>query len=239
MPPRYVLLFAREPGSEAREKGLAGRAGEDLFAAFAAGWAEAAAGAGAQLVVSAPAGDRAAFHRRLSGANPRFLEQRGHSFGERLEDSARQAALLGGLAVVVGGDVAPCRQTLREAFAALDEGADAVIAPAPDGGISLVALADEDGDLLRELIPRRSDVFSRLCERLRQRGRRIGVLSVVPDVDGRRGLRSLVRFLPPALRRAARLVLSAPRYDFPGVRTIHCSDERTGPLGLRAPPAAA
>ncbi|MEO8349513.1 MAG: DUF2064 domain-containing protein, partial [Acidobacteriota bacterium] len=201
--------------------------------------AEAAAGADAQLVVAAPAGDRAGFRRRLSGAELRFLEQRGHSFGERLEDSARQAALLGGLAVVVGGDVAPCPRSLREAFALLEEGADAVIAPAPDGGISLVALADEDIDLLRELIPRRSDVFTRLCERLRQRGRRIGVLSAAPDVDGRRALRSLVRVLPPSLRRAARLVLSAPRFDLRSLRTIHRRDERIGPLGLRAPPAAA
>jgi glycosyltransferase A (GT-A) superfamily protein (DUF2064 family) len=237
MTSRFVVLFAREPGNEARRKGFGGREGADLFAAFAAGWVEAAAGAGAQLVVSAPPGDCAGWRRSL----PRIelLEQRGRTFGDRLEDSARQAAQLGGIAVLVGGDVAPCLRTLREAFAALEGGADAALAPAPDGGVSLVALAEEDLKVLREIVPGRADVFAHLDRRLRERGRRIAVVAAAIDVDGRRELRSLVRFLPPALREVARLALSAVRVSFAPPRTLSLLPERTRPSGLRAPPAAA
>jgi len=239
MASRYVVLFAREPRSEAREKGLNGRAGEELFAGFAAGWAESAFAAGARLVIAGPSGDQSSWRRRLPRADFLFLEQRGGSFGERLEDAARQAAGLGGIAVLVGGDVAPCPRTLREAFAALENGADAALAPAPDGGVSLVALAEKDLELLGEIVPGRADVFARLVRRLRERGRRIAVVAAAIDVDGRRELRSLVRFLPPAYRGVARRALSSERVSFAPTRSLSLLPERTRPTGLRAPPAAA
>jgi glycosyltransferase A (GT-A) superfamily protein (DUF2064 family) len=237
MASRFVVLFAREPGNEARRKGFGGREGADLFAAFAAGWVEAAAGAGAQLVVSAPPGDCGGWRRSL----PRIelLEQRGRTFGDRLEDSARQAALLGGIAVLVGGDVVPCPRTLREAFAAIEGGAVAALAPAPDGGVSLIALTEEDLELLGEIVPGRADVFARLVRGLRERGRRIGVVAAAIDVDGRRELRSLVRFLPPAYRGVARRALSSERVSFAPTRSLSLLPQRTRPSGLRAPPTAA
>jgi uncharacterized protein DUF2064 len=207
---RYVILFAREPGREAFAKGF-GKPGEELFAAFAAGWLEAARAAGARLVVATPPEDRAAWRGRFpSDADVLWIAQRGGSFGERLEGVARQAAKLPGERVLVGGDVAPAASALTEAFAALEDGAEVVLGPAPDGGVSLVALRDHDLDLLADLAPRQRDVVASLARRLRGRGRVVRFVSQVPDVDGRRGLRLLLRRcrLSPDLTSLARRALS-------------------------------
>ncbi len=107
---RHVVLFAREPARQAREKGF-GAEGEDLFTAFAAGWLQAAGRCGARLAVATPPEDRAAWRRRLpAGEDVAYLPQSGGSFGERLESVARRAADLGDQVVLVGGDVAPVRR---------------------------------------------------------------------------------------------------------------------------------
>jgi glycosyltransferase A (GT-A) superfamily protein (DUF2064 family) len=236
---RILVLFAREPGREARAKGFPSREGADLFAEFAAGWLDAARRADAQLAIATPPEDRAAWRRRFSAfEEPLWLIQRGRSFGERLERTARVAATLGANAVLVGGDVVPSPETLEAAFRALERGASAVLAPTPDGGVSLVGLKPGDADLLRAIAPRRRDVFERLSRRLTARGRKAHVVGVAPDVDSRRELRFLLRAFPltESLRRAARRVLFRvvrltvtdcvfPRFWIPAT-----------PSGLRAPP---
>ncbi len=239
MATRLLVLFAREPRRQALEKGLPGRAGEQLFTAFAHGWVDAACRVGARLAVAAPRADRAGWQRRLSGTGIAFLDQRGSSFGQRLEDSARRAADLGGSAVLVGGDVAPSSEILARAFGLLEKGADAVLGPSPDGGVSLIALPAEDLDLLRHIAPRRFDVFFRLSESLRARGRRVGLVAAAPDVDGRRQLRSLLPSLPTWLRETARQALALPRSGFRKQHLLSLLPQRTCPSGLRAPPAAA
>ena len=239
MASRFLVLFAREPRRQALDKGLAGEAGEGLFTAFADGWIDAARRSGAQVVVATPAVDRTAWRRRLPSEELRFLEQRGKSFGERLEDTARQAADLGGHAILVGGDVAPSPSILAEAFELLEGGADAVIAPARDGGVSLVALRREDLDLLGSVALRRTDVFSRLSRRLSVRGRQIGLVAAATDVDGRRRLRSLLRSLPAALRNTARKALSLAPTGFREPRALSLRPERARPRSLRGPPRAA
>jgi glycosyltransferase A (GT-A) superfamily protein (DUF2064 family) len=128
---------------------------------------------------------------------------------------------------------------LRETFDLLERGADAVLAPAPDGGVSLLALAPEDLDLLRPIIPKRRDVFDRLLEKLGERGRRVRVVALLPDVDGRRGLRSILRSLPAPLRATARRALSPGFSSREEPRLFFRLSERTSSTGLRAPPAAA
>ena len=135
----------------------------------------------------------------------------------------------------------PSASALEDAFAAMEAGADAVLAPAPDGGVSLLALPASDMDLLGRIMPRRADVFALLRARLLSRGRRVSVVAVTPDVDGRRGLRALLasdRIAGP-LRVIARRALVRPdpsacdRAPFP---------DRVGdraPISLRGPPAAA
>src|SRR5262245_13142807 len=114
---RFLVLFAREPLAQAREKGLASPAAALLFRDLAAGWIEAARGSGAAAIVAAPPEDLPGWRRSLRGRSGLlWLPQRGSTLGARLEDAARRAASLGGRAVIVGGDVPPSEETLRKAF---------------------------------------------------------------------------------------------------------------------------
>ena len=224
---RCIVLFAREPGREARDKGLPGPEGAALFQELARAWRAAADGAGARLLVSTPREDVPFWHRRLSGAVCRA--QRGASFGERLENAARDAASAGGRTILVGGDVPASPGILAEAFAALEGGADAVLAPAPDGGVSLISIPERDLNLLRAMRPRRRRVFAALHGALVSRGRRVGVIASVPDVDGRRSLRAVVRTLESRdpFCRIARSVDADSRHGHQDLRRIVQASERT------------
>jgi glycosyltransferase A (GT-A) superfamily protein (DUF2064 family) len=239
---RFLLLFAREPAREAREKGFASPEAAELFAGFARGWRAAARAAGAGLVVVSPPEDLAAWRARLAPADDvSWIVQRGASLGERLENAAIEAARLGGHALIVGGDISPASFSLDAAFGALERGADAVLAPALDGGISLVGLRKRDLDLLRGIAPRRRDVCEALGRRLNARGRRVEQVWAAPDVDSRRSLRALLRALgnTESLRFLVRRALvgspvaSTPRPAF--VRPVGFGIA----VGLRAPPAFA
>jgi glycosyltransferase A (GT-A) superfamily protein (DUF2064 family) len=242
MAPRLLVLFAREPRREARDKGLAAGSGERLFAAFGRGWIEAAQSCGARVLIATPACDRPGWRRALPGTRFGFLEQRGSSLGARLEDAARQAAGGGGCVVLVGGDVAPSAQSLAAAFNLRERATDAVIAPARDGGVSLVSLREEDLDLLGRFAPRRADVFSRLSRSLTLRRRRITVVAPAGDVDGRRELGRLLKttaFPSLDLRALARAALDAERWtrvrSTPRIATVLSLD----PHLSRGPPLAA
>jgi hypothetical protein len=234
---RYLVLFAREPRREAREKGFGAR-GADLFAGFAVGWREAARRCGARLILATPPEDRVAWRHFLpENEDALWIPQRGASFGDRLAGIARQASALPGHAVLVGGDVAPSRSALGEAFAALERGADAVIAPAADGGVSLVALRYADAKLLASLAPRQRCVALQLKRALAARGRRLVLVHCVPDVDGRRSLGSFFRHLGTALRALARRVLDS-RLAYEPQSILSPALLSLPPSGLRAPPTA-
>lgn len=238
---RYVVLFGREPGREARAKGFSESAGGEFFAALARGWTAATLSAGARLVVATPREDRSGWRRWLRPSEMLWLDQRGASFGKRLERAGRDAAGLGGHVVLVGGDVLPSAEALNGAFRLLEGGADAVIAPALDGGFSLVGLRPDDLDLLAYVAPRRSDACDRLCRSLRARGRTVSAIARTPDVDRRRDLRAILRLAPTdgEVRAAALRMLGAredPVLAPPGWLPPAVTAYRPG---LRAPPPPA
>ncbi len=239
---RVVVLFAREPGREARSKSLAAPGARGLFALFAEGWRRAAGECGARLILATPAEDRLAWRRCLRGApDLPWMRQRGAFFGERLENAAREAASLGGRAVLVGGDVRPSSVVLAEAFAALEAGADAVLTPAPDGGFSLVGLPAEDVSLLARVGPRRRRAFAELFEALCRRGRRVAVTEAAPDVDSPSGLRRLRESLAPGdpLRGAISAGLQSKPRELPAGLASPWSAPKAAPSSPRAPPRAA
>ncbi|HYK43177.1 MAG TPA: DUF2064 domain-containing protein [Thermoanaerobaculia bacterium] len=211
---RHLVLFAREPSRQAREKGF-GRVPDAslLFSKFAAGWSRAAEAAGASLLISTPAEDLSGW-RRTPGISATWIVQEGRNFGERLRETAVRAASLPGHAVVVGGDVVPCPDRLAGAFESLEKGAEAVLVPASDGGFSLIAIRVQDADLLAGIGQRRRNAFSVLRDALLARGRRVAVLPAAPDLDGRTGLRALLRdgWFGRELSRLGRRLLSFRAY---------------------------
>jgi len=239
---RHLVLFAREPVAQAREKGLESPGAAGLFREFAAGWLKAARRVGARLIVATPPEDLRSWRRALAGAgDPGWITQRGANLGERLEDAARRAAAYGGHAIVVGGDVPPSESVLKKTFEALETGAQAAVSPALDGGVSLLALSAVDLDLLRAFRRRRRTVLRDLLRALRERGRRVELVAPAADVDGPRSLRALLRRLPATapLRPLVKSLLSFhSRLDRFTVLPARPRD-LASPSGLRAPPAAA
>lgn len=247
---RFLLLFAREPSREARSKGFATAGAEDLFAGFARGWIDTASRLGARLVIATPIEDLAAWRRRLGGGGAvDWIVQRGESFGERLRRAARDPSLAEGRVVVVGGDVPPDPESARRAFEALEAGADAVLSPSPDGGVSLLGLTPEDDDLLARMTIGCRTVFASLASALAARGRRCVLLRPSADVDDRAGLRRLRRrprvpagdgpVSPPIPVSVLRAALSRPFLKSEPAARIPRDQRLSGPSGLRAPPRAA
>ncbi|HEY6065644.1 MAG TPA: DUF2064 domain-containing protein [Thermoanaerobaculia bacterium] len=239
MSERLLVVFARAPRSEARDKGLPEEPASSFFAAIAQAWTEAARLAGARVAISAPPEDLAAWRHALpDSAGVLWIVQRGGEFGSRLEDTVRRAERLAGRVVVTGGDVVPAPSALCEAFRALDAGADAILAPAPDGGVSILALP-RDPDLLRSIGRRRRDVFEHLQRDLSSRGRDVAVVTALADVDGPGALRNVavpgdLGTLLSRIRRACRPTI---RRERPAPRAGR-APLRSSAI-LRGPPAAA
>ncbi|MEO8431924.1 MAG: DUF2064 domain-containing protein [Acidobacteriota bacterium] len=235
---RFLVLFAREPEREAREKGFEGSAAE-LFSTFAAGWLVAAASAGARLVIAAPSEDLAAWRRRLpADRDILWIAQSGRTFGERLRRAAECATARDGAAVLVGGDVAPDARMARQAFEALDRGI-AALSPAPDGGVSLIGIDARDVDLLGSLSAGQRAAFDSLAQALSSRGRAVAVLSSAFDVDGRSALRRLMRARVSISRSLLRRALRRPAMPLAFFRPFPRPGRLLAPTGLRAPPAFA
>lgn len=240
MSDRLLILFARAPRSEARDKGLPQHAASGFLAAIAVEWREAARRAGARFAIAAPPEDLAVWRRALGrGPEQLWLEQRGSSFGVRLEDAARRGSRLARFVVVTGGDVIPSPAELSSAFDALTAGAEAVLAPAPDGGVSMLSIARKDAALLRSIGRRRRDAFRRLCAELISRGRALAIVDAIGDIDGPRALRMLS--VPAVLRELASLLRRACVPSF--AREIHprCTWQApsAGRALLRGPPQPA
>lgn len=238
---RVLVLFAREPGRQAREKGLESPGAAELFREFARGWRDAARLVGARFVLAAPPEDRAPWTAVFGASDVGWLSQRGSSIGARLEDAATRAAAGEAPAVLVGGDVAPSAVALLEAFHAMEGGAGAAISPAPDGGFSLVALAREDFDLLHGVRERRRTVLRDLLRALASRQRVVKLVSPAADVDGRGSLRAIVsrNLLPARLVPLARQSLAASPGFFPRPESGSAPPTHHGPSALRGPPLPA
>jgi glycosyltransferase A (GT-A) superfamily protein (DUF2064 family) len=216
-----VLLFARSSRAEAFAKGVAGA--EALFE-LAVRRAIAAAGTlGIDLIV---AGD--------STAGPPgkvVLEQRGQSFGERLQAAFADARRLGYRRIVAVGNDTPglTARHLRRAFAALER-APLVLGPSTDGGVYLIGAATAIEERFAEVRWNARETLSDLLalggavlpERLR-------------DVDGSRDLVRLEAGRDRALSRAlaeARGRASIEAAELPAPREIADAAH-----AIRGPPA--
>jgi glycosyltransferase A (GT-A) superfamily protein (DUF2064 family) len=237
---RLLVVFSRAPRAEARAKGFPESPGSRFFEEIARSWGDAAARVGARVAICAPPDDLPAWRRSLSGSpDVLWIEQRGESFGARLEDAACRSAALARRVVLTGGDVLPSDGVLSAAFGALDRGFGAVLAPAPDGGVSLVSLPFDE-DLLGSVGRRRRDVLRRLLRRLQARRRTVALVEALPDVDRPAALRALAA-APSALAELVSLLRRACAGRTPRARAS--SRRHSAPAlrmrGSRAPPLAA
>jgi hypothetical protein len=216
-PVRRVILFAREP--------VAGQVKTRLAREIGAGPAASLYGAFLQdLAAALP--DPARWDAVLAHAEFEpgpylvgtfrapwdLLPQGDGSLGERLSRAVVRSRMEGKRDVVVAGSDAPTlgREDLESAFAALEQDADVVFAPAPDGGFSLVGLAG-NWDFRNFFEGVRWSTAHALEDARRSavtRGARVALLATVPDVDELKDLVALSPYfsadptLAPATRRA-------------------------------------
>jgi glycosyltransferase A (GT-A) superfamily protein (DUF2064 family) len=168
---RAVLIFARSPEAEAKAKRLPIATAAPLFRALLDSWLNAASACDATAIVASPA------HLAVDALH---IAQRGASFGERLANSCYDAWSLGFDSILIGGIDAPPPRSLDEAFAILESGrADAVVAPARDGGLNLIGLRTPAVEFLSSVRPRQRD----LLQRCRDFFPSIFVLPAVSDID--------------------------------------------------------
>jgi len=150
-----------------------------------------------------------------------LLPQGDGSLGERLSRSVVRSRMEGKRDVVVAGSDAPTlgREDLEAAFAALEQDADVVFAPAPDGGYSLVGLRGSADPAAVFTAVRWSSEHALADSRrsAEARGYRVRLLSTVPDVDEVKDLGALGPMfasdpsLAPATRRALGVLLGPER----------------------------
>ncbi|MEK6374499.1 MAG: DUF2064 domain-containing protein [Acidobacteriota bacterium] len=172
---RAIVIFARAPEVEAAVKGLPVRFAS-LFHHIASAWLRTAPRVDATPIIACASDARARFDAILPEVNRLYIDQSGTTFGERLALTAEAAFALGFDEVVITGIDAPLPNA--DVFAALAH-ARAVVVPARDGGINLIALRAPERELLSTIEPRQRDVL----QRCRAYFGSLIVLEVSSDID--------------------------------------------------------
>jgi rSAM/selenodomain-associated transferase 1 len=196
---RRAVVFAREPAPGRVKTRLARALGDGPAAALYAAFLQDLAAALPDPVrwnsVLAHAEPEAGpFLKRTFGSPWSLVPQGEGDLGERLE-RVFEGARANGVDVVIAGSDAPTltRDDLAAAFGALEDGAEIVFAPSPDGGFSLIGVAGagqaaeerkrRPGGCLegvRWSTPYALEDARRAAERL---GCRVRMLAPMPDVD--------------------------------------------------------
>lgn len=145
---------------------------------------------------------------------PRLWSQGEGDLGTRLERALGRALAAHPFALVIGADCPHLPpERIRQAASALQQGADATLVPAVDGGFALLGLRTCPTGLLAELPWSVPHTASATEQRLRQRGLSVRRLAPTFDVDDGPSLEQLARGLASGGLRApdtARVLGIAP-----------------------------
>lgn len=110
--------------------------------------------------------------------------------GARMDRASRRALRDGGPVVIIGGDCTGLTAGhLAAAFGALEAGRDVVLAPAPDGGYTLIGLARPAPGLFRAMPWGSSAVLAETRRRLRRARLDAQLLAAADDLDDPADLR--------------------------------------------------
>jgi rSAM/selenodomain-associated transferase 1 len=183
-----VIVFARAPVAGRVKTRLAARLGDAAAArlhqrltAAALHVALAARCGAVELHATARHGWLRALCRNAGVA---LRLQKGSDLGSRMAHATRAALRRAPYVLLIGADCPELSpRELRRGARALAAGADAVLAPAHDGGYALIGLK-RPADFLFRAMPWGSErVYAETAERLRNCGWRLRALAAVGDVD--------------------------------------------------------
>ncbi len=133
---------------------------------------------------------RQRFGRRFS-----YTPQQGEGLGERMESAFRRCFTKGFTATVLIGSDFPdlAMKVIEEAFLAIEDGKDAVVGPAFDGGYYLIGFQANTfaPAIFRNMPWGESCVFEKTVERLHDQGYRIHLAPAWHDIDTEEDLDAL------------------------------------------------
>ncbi len=113
-----------------------------------------------------------------------LMGQEGADLGERMGEALKRALDRAPMALLVGTDCPPLTvEDLRAAAGALGRGADAVLAPAEDGGYVLIGLRRHNPELFSGIPWGSARVFRETMERLERLNWRVACLPERWDLD--------------------------------------------------------
>jgi len=169
--------------------------------------------------------------KKLIGPAGMVSIQRGDGLGAALESAFRDGVTEGCKAVAVLAPDSPTLPpaVLREAFAALDDGADLALGPSEDGGYYLLAARGVHSRLFRDMPWSTGWVASETLERCSALGLSVHILPVWYDVDEAGSLARLYEELPGA----ARSLALHTRCEL-AMRVVLRIPQATTALGMRA-----
>jgi rSAM/selenodomain-associated transferase 1 len=214
----YVIAKAPRPGASKTRlcPPLQPRQAADLAGAFLQDTLATVAAAGAvPRAICRDAGERAALGRIVDG-KAAIVTQDGAGLGDALESAFRQGLHEGfGAVGVLGADIPTLpAATIRQAFAAVADGADVALGPSADGGYYLLVARRLHAELFRDMVWSTATVADETLARCRALGLRVQLLPLWYDVDDGAALAQLEADLaagPADLAPATRAVLAAVR----------------------------
>ena len=184
-----VIVFARAPIPGAAKTRLIPRLGAwraaRLQARLTAHAVQVARRASRTVEVHVTPSARHPFFRRLQAAERIRLErQRGRDLGQRMRAAFERALRRHRFVVLIGTDCpALAPRDLRRALRLLRAGADAVLAPAEDGGYALIALRRLRGSIFEGIEWGGDAVLRETLAKMQAAGLAVRLLPYVWDID--------------------------------------------------------
>lgn len=196
---RCLMVFVRNPEPGQVKTRLA-RAHGDPFAAELYGYfvddlLEALERESYRMeIVFTPADQESAIRQRFGGRFS-YLPQQGEGLGERMRNAFHSCFARGfATAVLIGSDCPDLTaEFVEQAFRAMENGHDAVLGPAFDGGYYLIGFRSTafDPGVFTEMPWGEGTVFGKTLERLRARGCRTHLAPKWHDIDTAEDLAAL------------------------------------------------
>jgi rSAM/selenodomain-associated transferase 1 len=198
-PDRCLIVFVRHPEPGKAKTRLA-KAYDDHFAAELYGYfvddlLEALERGSYRMEIVFTPAEKELEIRQRSGSRFSYTPQEGEGLGERMEKAFRSCFTKGfATAILIGSDIPDLTaEVIEQAFHALENGQDAVVGPAFDGGYYLIGFcsATVDPAVFKEMPWGESTVFEKTLDRLHARGYRISFAPAWHDIDTQEDLAAL------------------------------------------------
>ena len=198
-PNRCLAVFVRHPEPGRVKTRLAKAYGypfaAELYGYFVDDLLEALAPGSYHLEIFFTPSEREMEIRQRFGVRFYYSPQEGEGLGERMEKAFQSCFAKGFVATLLIGSDFPdlTAEVIEQAFQALENGQDAVVGPACDGGYYLIGFSSATFDpaVFNGMPWGENSVFEKTVNRLHARGYRVHLAPIWHDIDTEKDLANL------------------------------------------------